>query len=476
MKKSLPVGTHLLTLFAQHGTEALYEEDPALAGLLEREYRRQANVLAMVASSSIADASTLACEGTTLTNVTAEGYPGKRYHGGCRHIDEVEELAIERAKQVFQAQYANVQPHCASSANEIIMCRLLNPGDTILGMGLESGGHLTHGAPASISGRYFRAIEYGLNKSGLIDYEQVSLLARRHRPKLLICGTTAYPRVIDFKKFRAIADEAGAFLLADITHVAGLVAAGLHPSPIDEAHFTTTCTHKQLYGPRGGLILIGRDAETVIPGTKQTLAAMVQSAVFPFFQGAPAPNNIAAKARALGRTMMPSFRALAARIVADARALAEALIEAGCRVISGGTDNHIVMVDVSHQGLSGVSAQRALEECNIIVNKNKIPGDKRGPTVTSGIRLGTNSLACRNMGPAEMKQCAFLLNQVLRSTQLLNDSEYCLDDRARKRVESSVAELCQRFPLPYFPLPHDVTFSTAQPPSMEARTAADGCF
>jgi len=449
----IPAGTRSLTLLAQQGAEILYEEDPVLSILMEKEYRRQTNVLAMVASSSIADASVLAGEGSLLVNVTAEGYPGKRYHWGCQHIDEIEQLAVERAKRAFHAQYVNVQPHCASSANEIIMCGLLDPGDTILGMGLEWGGHLTHGAKPSISGRYFNAIEYGLDESGLINYEQVLRLAHEHRPKLIICGTTSYPRTVDFQRFRAIADEVGALLLADITHIAGLVAAGLHPSPIDEAHFTTTCTHKQMYGPRGGLILIGRDAETLAPGKKQTLAAMVQSAVFPLFQGAPSPNNMAAKARALARITTPHFRALASRIVADARALAEALTSRGCTVVSGGTDNHIVMVDVSRQGLTGITVQHALEVCNIIVNKNKTPGDKKGPTITSGIRLGTNSLACRELGPDEMKKCAQLVVQVLQSTELLSDTEYYLDQDVVNSVQASVAELCQMFPLPYAPLP-----------------------
>jgi glycine hydroxymethyltransferase len=293
-----------------------------------------------------------------------------------------------------------------------------------------------------------------LDASGWIDYDQVSYLARQHRPKLIICGTTSYTRTVDFRRFRAVADEVGAFLLADMTHIAGLVAAGLHPSPIDDAHFTTTCTHKQLYGPRGGLILIGRDAETLIPGTKHTLASMVQNAVFPFFQGTPAPNIMAAKARALARIVTPQFRSLAGRIVADAKALAEALIQAGHSVVSGGTDNHIVLMDVSQQCLSGIVAQQALENCSIIVNKNKIPGDKKAATVTSGIRLGTNSLACREMGPEEMKECAYLLDRVLRSTDPLSDSEYRLDKRVSKSIQSAVTELCQRFPLPYVSFAH----------------------
>ncbi len=442
----------ILTRFAHEGAEICYEEDPVLSGLLESEYNRQSNVLAMVASSSLADASVLACEGTVLTNVTAEGYPGRRFHGGCQFVDEVEQLAIDRAKCAFRAEYANVQPHCASSANEIVMCSMLRPGSTILGMSLESGGHLTHGSKVSLSGQYFNAVYYGVDEAGFIDYDQVLQLAKEHNPRLIICGTTSYPRAIDFGRFRNIADEVGAYLLADITHIAGLVAAGFHQSPVNYAHFTTTCTHKQLYGPRGGLILMGADAQTRVPDKNLTLSALIQSAVFPFFQGAPAPGNIAAKARALARVATPAFKVLAGRIVADAQALAEAFVSAGYKVVSGGTDNHIVMLDLSSQGMTGIVAQRALEDNSIIVNKNKIPGDRKGPLVTSGIRLGTNSVACRGLEPWDMEECAQLMDWVLTSTKSLGDTEYQLDQKVGKSVRSAVHGLCRRFPIPGYPL------------------------
>lgn len=442
----------ILGAFVRRGVELLRQEDPILYDLLEAEYYRQTGVLAMVASSSIADPSVFACEGMVPTNVTAEGYPGNRFHAGCKYVDKIEQLAIERAKEAFRAQYANVQPHSASSANEIVMCSILKPGDTILGMELQFGGHLTHGARASISGQYFHSIGYGLNTQELIDYEQVAELARQFKPKLIICGATAYPRFIDFQRFRAIADEVGAFLLADISHTAGLVVAGFHPSPIDHAHFTTTCTHKQLYGPRGGLILIGRDHDSLAPGGKRTLAEAIQRAVFPFFQGAPILNAIAAKARALATVMTPEFKTLAERIVADASVLAQCFVDRDYRVISGGSDNHIVLLDVTTCGITGSIAERALEESNIIVNKNRIPGDKKSAIVTSGIRLGTNSLAFRGMGTGEMHQCSELIHRVLMSIHMLGEQEYHLDTSVKEAVQAEVKQLCQRFPIPRYPL------------------------
>jgi len=441
-----------LTTFARRGVELLREEDTGLYELLDQEYQRQAQTLALVASSSIVDPSVLACEGMAPVNVTAEGYPGRRFHAGCKFIDEIEQLAIERAKKAFQAQYANVQPHSASLANEIVMFGLLNPGDTVLGMELQSGGHLTHGAKASISGQYFKAVGYGLSGEELIDYDEVHRLARQCRPKLIICGATAYPRVIDFRRFREIADDVGAFLLADITHIAGLVVAGLHPSPIDCAHFTTTCTHKQLYGPRGGLILMGRDHLDLAPDRKRTLSGMVQSAVFPLLQGAPVPNAIAAKARALGMVLTTDFKALAARILDNARALAACFIERDYRLISGGTDNHIVLLDLTPRALTGAVAERALEESNIIVNKNKVPGDRKSAHVTSGIRLGTNSVALREMGPGEMKQCVGLIDKTLTSVAVRGESDYSLDRGSRESVRAEVRLLCERFPIPRYPM------------------------
>jgi glycine hydroxymethyltransferase len=434
--------------FARRGAEQLHAEDPELYDLISREFHRQNTTLSMVASCSPADPSALACEGSFLSNVTAEGYPGARYHAGCQYVDQIEQLAIDRAKRAFRAQYANVQPHSATTANQTVMSKLLRPDDPILGMDLDAGGHLTHGAPASFSGQYFRAAAYGLTDAGQIDYEQVDRLAREHRPKLIICGTTAYPRAIDFARLRAIADRVGAWLLADITHIAGLVIAGEHGSPIDHAHITTTCTHKQLYGPRGGLILLGRDCNTPGPGNVP-LSSLMQSAVFPFFQGAPLVNAIAAKARVLAMAMTPSFTSLARRIVANSRAMAAALQDRGVAVVGGGSDNHIVLADVlSTFGVTGIVAQQALEQCGIIVNKNRIPGDQKPAFVASGIRIGTNSLAARGLDESAMRECADLLCRVLTAIESIDDRKYTLAKARHAEFTEVVADLCRRFPLP----------------------------
>ncbi len=435
----------------RRGLELLHQEDPVLCGFLDQEYRRQLRTLEMIAASSSADPSVLACQATVIGNITTEGYPGARYHAGCQVVDEIELLAIERAKTAFQARYANVQPHSGTSANEAVMFSLLQPGDTLLGLELNCGGHLTHGSKASISGRHFRAVGYGLDHRGRIDCDQVETLAREHRPKLIICGASAYPRVIDFARFRAIADRVGAYLLADISHIAGLVAAGEHPSPIDHAHFTTTSTYKQLYGPRGGLILMGRDHDAPAPDGSGTLAGLVQRAVFPLFQGTPNLSAIAAKARALGRVARPEFRDLARRIVADARHLAECLRQLGYRVLTGGTDNHLVLIDVLAGGLTGVIAERALEECSIVVNKNRIPGDRKSAQVTSGLRLGSNSLALRGMEVEAVGHCARLIHRVLDSLEVRGDREYRLPARVRREVAREVEDLCLRYPIPRYP-------------------------
>ncbi|MFQ5401593.1 MAG: serine hydroxymethyltransferase [Anaerolineae bacterium] len=439
-----------LNQLTQRGLEYLADEDPALYEMLERETRRQANVLMMVASSSIADPSVLVCQGMAATNVSTEGYPGRRYHAGCEVVDEIERLAVKRARQAFQAQYANVQPHSGTTANQTVMFSLLKPGDTILGLGLKSGGHLSHGSRASASGNVFRAIGYGLDDAGFIDYEQVAQLAQEHKPKLIVCGASAYPRVIDFQRFRHIADEVGAFLLADISHIAGLVVAGEHPSPIDHAHFTTTSTYKQLFGPRGGLILIGKDHDLPAPDGKRTLAQLMQRAVFPYFQGTPNLSGIAAKARAFHRVATPEFKTLAQRIKANARTIARILMDRGYRVITGGTDNHIILFDVLATGVSGVIAEKALEECRIIVNKNSIPGDVKSPLVTSGVRLGTNSLALRGMGPDEMVQCTELLVTLLSAVKPQDNRRYELDSHTRQSVRDGVKSLCRRFPIPRY--------------------------
>ena len=445
MKKST------LTEMACTGIDLLRQEDPQLYQLLELENQRQNEVLAMVAASSVADPSVLACNGSATVNVTTEGYPGARFHAGCVHIDEIERLAVSRAKAAFRAQYANVQPHSGSSANAVVIFSLLKAGETILGLDLDSGGHLTHGSKASVSGQYFNAVGYGLTAQGLIDYDQVHTLAKQHRPKLIICGASAYPRTIDFKRFRAIADDVGAYLLADISHIAGLVVAGVHPSPIDHAHFTTTSTYKQLYGPRGGLILMGKDHEALAPDGKKTLTQMVQRGVFPYFQGTPDLAAIASKARALDWVMKPGFKTIAQCIVDDARKLSELVTEQGYRVLTGGTDNHIVLIDVlSTCNITGVIAEKALEECNIVINKNRIPGDKKSALVASGARLGTNSLALRGMGPAVMPECADLMHRVLSAVKAEDDHRYTLDDEIKRSCREQVKSLCQRYPLPHY--------------------------
>ena len=440
-----------LARFAQAAVERLEREDPELYNILDDEYRRQANVLTMVASSSIADPSALICEASVAMNVTAEGYPGRRFHAGCKHIDRIEQLAIDRVNKVFGARFTNVQPMTATCANEIVMFSVMKPGDTLLGMELDSGGHLTHGSRASISGQVFNAIGYGLDKNERLDYDRARELALEHKPKLIICGTTAYARKIDWSKFRAMADEVGAYVLADITHIAGLVAAGLHPSPIDHAHFTTTCTHKQLYGGRGGLVMMGRDFDAPAPDGKGTLGDLIQKKVFPFFQGAPNQSSIAAKARGAAYVASPEFKRVAQRIVALSTALAEAFVNKGYRVITGGSDNHIVVLDTFQKGITGVNAEKALEDCGIVVNKNRIPFDQKPPSVTSGIRLGTNGLAIREMEPSDMVECVEIVHDILTHLVQKGDREYEVPTETAARAEAAIAKICARRPITTYP-------------------------
>ena len=450
------MGLSVLAEYALRGLESLADDDAVLYGLLEEEHRRQAETLMMVAASSVADASVLACEGTVVSNVTTEGYPGARFHAGCEFVDDIERLAVERAKRAFGARYANVQPHSGTSANEIVMFSLLSPGDVILGMDIGCGGHLTHGAQRSVTGRYFQGVAYGLDRDGRIDYEQVRNLALEHRPKLIVAGASCYPRLIDFRRFRSIADEAGALLMADISHIAGLVAAGEHPSPIDEAHFTTTSTYKQLFGPRGGLILIGKDFDRTAPGRKQSLSDLIQKGVFPYFQGTPHLSGIAAKARALALVDTPGFKALARRIVESAGVLAACLRDAGYHVLTGGSDNHMVVLDVAASGLTGVIAERALEECRIVVNKNRIPGDLKPPSVASGLRLGTNTLALRGLSAADMPRCAALFDRVLKGVRPRSEVDYDLcPARSSKRSWKSKKSAGSTRSLAFRPTPGD---------------------
>lgn len=443
-----PLGAFAMEATAMEGLERLRAGDPILYELMAREHQRQAETLMMVAASSVADPAVLACQGSSLLNTTTEGYPGSRYHGGCGIVDQVERIAMERARHAFGARYANVQPHSGTSANQIVMFSMLRPGDTVLGLALDAGGHLSHGSRASVSGQWFNAVAYGVDGEGRIDMDEVRRLALEHRPRLIVCGASAYPRRVDFRAFRRVADEVGAWLLADISHIAGLVAAGEHPSPIDHAHFTTTSTYKQLFGPRGGLVMMGRDHDTPAPDGRGTLSDVVQRAAFPFFQGTPDLAAVAAKASALARVASPEFRELARRITGGARALAAALEARGYTLVSGGTDNHMVLVDLASRGLTGTIAERALEECGIVVNKNRIPGDTRGALVTSGVRFGTNSLALRGMGSGEMARCAALVDTVLSAVRPLGEKEYELSPAVASRVRREVRELCAGFPLP----------------------------
>ncbi len=434
------------------GVQRLEAEDAELAQLLEGELRRQLDTLSMVAASSIADPSVLACAGSVLTNLTTEGYPGRRFHAGCGVADEIERLACARARAAFGARYANVQPHSGSSANLAMITALLRPGETLLGMELASGGHLTHGAPASLSSRYARVVSYGVDENGLLDYEEIRRIARAERPRLIICGASSYPRVIDFARFRAIADEVGAYLLADISHIAGLVAAGLHPSPIDHAHVTTTSTYKQLCGPRGGLILLGRDADRVVDEQGRTMADLAQRAVFPFAQGTPDLAAVAAKARALQIVTTDGFRQLCTRIVQLARCLGEILAARGYRLVTGGTDGHLLLIDLRDKGITGAEAEQVLERCGIVVNRNRVPGDSTPPRVGAGLRLGTNAVAVRGMPPAAMENVGAAIDLALRSvTGGRGRDGAAIAEDVRQRVREAVRELCRRFPLPEYP-------------------------
>ncbi|MFB6892911.1 serine hydroxymethyltransferase [Kitasatospora sp. NPDC056327] len=441
------------TALLLRGLSVLEQQDPVLADLLDDELAEQSWTLAMVASASIAAPAVLAAAAAVLSNLTVEGYPGARYHPGSRHFDKVERLAEVRARAVFGAQYANVQPHSCSSANLAVLSSLLPPGGVLLGLGLDAGGHLTHGSSASVTGHHYRAVGYGVDEDGWIDYDGAHRLAREHRPGVIVAGASAYPRQIDFARFREIADDVGAYLLADISHIAGLVAAQEHPSPVDLAHVTTTSTYKQLGGPRGGLVLIGAEHRTPGPDGRTTLADLVARGVFPRTQGTPNPAAVAAKAGAFGLLGGDAARLTARRTVENARAVAEGLRGLGHRLLTGGTDNHMVVVDLRPSGVSGLVAERALEECGILANRNRIPGDTRPPMVTSGLRLGTNSLAQRGMGPAEMARCVALVDRVLTGVVSLDDTAYTLDPHLRRAVRAEVRELCAGFPLPGYPIP-----------------------
>ncbi|OKP97602.1 serine hydroxymethyltransferase [Paenibacillus sp. P46E] len=430
----------------QRGLKDLEEKDHELASILDEEVRRQHRTLSLVASSCSVTPRTLATASSVLANITAEGLPGKRYHAGCVNVDLVETLAIQRALKLFNAQYAGVQSHSASNANYQVLSALLKPGDTILGMALDYGGHLTHGSAVTFSGTYYRAVGYGTTPEGIIDYDQVYELARMHRPRIIICGATAYSRVVEFARFREIADEVGAILLADISHIAGLVATNRHPSPINAAHVTTMCTHKQLAGPRGGLILSGRDADQQVPGMDTTFRRALQQAIFPWMQGAPAVNIVAAKAAAFNYAMSPEFDASMGRIRMAADAVAAAFQEKGYDVVGGRTENHTVLIRLT-DSMTGAIAEAALEQCSIIVNKNRIPGETRSSFVTSGLRIGTGSLAQRHIDQQGCHQIVDLVCRILDSVHPLGDKEFELDPVLQEHFRSEAEKLCGIYPL-----------------------------
>lgn len=403
-------------------------QDEAVYKAIRGETARQKNTIELIASENFVSPAVLEAVGSVLTNKYAEGYPGKRYYGGCKYVDVVEQLAIDRLKQIYGCEHANVQPHSGASANFAVYFALLNPGDTILGMNLSHGGHLTHGSPVNVSGKYFNVAAYGVDSaSGRIDYDEVQRIAEESRPKIIVAGASAYPRVIDFARFREIADSVGAYLMVDMAHIAGLVAAGLHPSPVPYADVVTSTTHKTLRGPRGGIILC-----------KESLAKAIDKAIFPGTQGGPLEHVIAGKAVAFGEALKPEFAAYQRQIVANAQALADRLMANGIKLVSGGTDNHLMLLDFTGTDITGLEVEQNLERAGITVNKNTVPGEQRKPSVTSGIRIGTPSVTTRGMTEIEMTSIADMI------TSIVNDGKSAIP-----AVKKQVAELVKRFPLEY---------------------------
>jgi glycine hydroxymethyltransferase len=413
----------------------LAETDPELFAAMQKELGRQQNEIELIASENIVSKAVLEAAGSVLTNKYAEGYPGRRYYGGCQFVDIAEQLAIDRATALFGCSFANVQASSGSQANQSVLLGLAKAGDTILGMSLDAGGHLTHGAKPNLSGKWFHAVQYGVRAdTHLIDFDQVEALAREHRPTIIIAGGSAYPRIIDFARFRAIADEVGAFLHVDMAHFAGLVAAGVHPSPFPHAHVVTTTTHKTLRGPRGGMVLSDDEA----------IAKKINSAIFPGLQGGPLMHVVAAKAAAFGEALQPSFKDYARQVVANAKALGETLGKQGLDLVSGGTDTHVLLVDLRPKGVTGVDAEKALGRAHITCNKNGVPNDPEKPTVTSGIRLGTPAGTTRGFGVVDFEQVGRMIAEVL-------DGLAASGPDGNRTVEAKVREqavaLCQRFPI-----------------------------
>ena len=411
------------------------ETDPDLAAALKHELSRQQDGIELIASENIVSRAVLEAQGSVLTNKYAEGYPGRRYYGGCAAVDVAEQLAIDRACQLFGCTFANVQPHSGAQANQGVMLALLQPGDTFLGMSLAAGGHLSHGAAPNLSGKWFRAVQYGVRRDdGLLDYEELERLARAEKPKLIIAGGSAYPRVIDFARIRAVADEVGAVFMVDMAHFAGLVAAGVYPSPLPHAHVVTTTTHKTLRGPRGGMIL----------SNDPDLGKRFNSAMFPGLQGGPLMHVIAAKAVAFGEALRPEFRTYQKQVVANARVLGETLVERGFDIVTGGTDSHLLLVDLRPKHVTGKAAEASLERAHMTANKNAIPFDPEKPAITSGIRLGTPAATTRGFGEAEFREVGAMIDEVLTGLSGSNDGGNALVEEA---VGRRVQALCARFPI-----------------------------
>jgi glycine hydroxymethyltransferase len=413
----------------------LLETDPELAGILDQELVREQDGIELIASENIVSAAVMQAQGSVLTNKYAEGYPGKRYYGGCGPADLAETLAIERAKRLFGAGFANVQANSGSQANQAVFLALLDAGDTILGMSLAAGGHLTHGAAPNLSGKWFKAVQYGVRREdGLIDFEEVERLAKAEKPKLIIAGGSAYPRFIDFAKFRSIADEVGALFMVDMAHFAGLVAAGLYPSPLPHAHVVTTTTHKTLRGPRGGMVLTNHE----------DIAKKINSAIFPGLQGGPLMHVIAAKAVAFGEALRPDFAVYQKAVVANARALSETLVAQGLAIVTGGTDSHLLLVDLRPKNVTGKAAEASLERAHMTANKNAIPFDPEKPFITSGIRLGTPAATTRGFGVAEFREVGLMIGEVLDGLSRSNDGTNIAVEQA---VGQRAKALCARFPI-----------------------------
>ena len=404
------------------------KNDPELYEMIQSEERRQEFGLEMIASENYVSKAVMEAQGSVLTNKYAEGYPGKRYYGGCEFVDQAEQLAIERAKKLFNCEHANVQPHSGSQANMAVYLAALNPGDTVMGMDLSNGGHLTHGSPVNFSGILFKAVHYGLNpKTERLDYDQILDTAKKNKPKMIIAGYSAYPRVLDFAKFRDIADQVGALLFVDMAHFAGLVASGVHASPVPYADYITTTTHKTLRGPRGGMIL-----------SSEANAKKVNSKIFPGIQGGPLEHVIAAKAVAFGEALKPEFKTYSKQVVANAKTLADKLMKKGLKLVTDGTDNHLMLIDLSDREITGKDAEHALDMAGITVNKNTVPNEKRSPFVTSGVRIGTPALTSRGMKEGEMQQIGDWIVDVIENYK---------DEGRLKSIKSEVHKLCEKFPI-----------------------------